>query len=241
MKAYYNGDYEKTLAFMHPLSPKFKSQFHVKNVEAECNLNIISNFIVRGENEYALERISKLPSDIYKKDKFEQLERDAKSRIAEATKRREQMNTAKATERQGQMNRNEYSANRVQTVDTRKRIFWDLVSEEDKVGIAGDYEQCKKNIAQRYGISVADVRKIQAEAIEKGWPMPKDPYLNKNVSQSRPQTQYSTTSGNSLARRCEVCRGSNRLRTLAGCTVCVECEKEVLGLYDYLRRNGLAR
>jgi len=61
------------------------------------------------------------------------------------------------------------------TLAKRKKIFWDLVVEEDRAGIAGDTEQCKIIIAKRYGISASEVSKIQVEAVNKMWPMPEDP------------------------------------------------------------------
>ncbi|MFA7172709.1 MAG: hypothetical protein WC340_04735 [Kiritimatiellia bacterium] len=61
------------------------------------------------------------------------------------------------------------------SLSKRKKIFWDLVVEEDRAGIAGDSEQCRRIIARRYGISVSEVTKIVSEAVSKGWPMPKDP------------------------------------------------------------------
>jgi len=170
LEEYYNKNHEKTLSIMQPLSPKFKSQFHVKNVETECYLNIISGLIEQDRNEYALKKISELPSDIYKKDEIEQLERDAKTRMAEAIERQNQlaMQTAETAERlkqQMSQNNGDVSANRVLTLDTRKRIFWDLVSEEDKAGFVSDSEKCRRIVAQRHGISVDSVFKIQVEGV----------------------------------------------------------------------------
>ena len=52
---------------------------------------------------------------------------------------------------------------------TRKKIFYDLVAEQDKgVGDARAYEI----IATRYKTDLNAVRKIAVEGIKKGWPMP---------------------------------------------------------------------
>lgn len=79
---YRNGEYSKALTSMQSLSPKFKSQFHVKRVEADCYVNIVSNLVWKEEYEAALHEISRLPSDIYDKERIEKLKDKASWSLA---------------------------------------------------------------------------------------------------------------------------------------------------------------
>lgn len=64
----------------------------------------------------------------------------------------------------------------LQSASRRRAIYWALVKEEDRADIAGgDYEQSKRIIAKRYGLSVSEVAKIQVEGVDKRWPIPEDP------------------------------------------------------------------
>jgi len=79
---------------------------------------------------------------------------------------------------------------------SRKKIYRDLVNEEDRAGIAGDYEQCKQFIAKRYGLSVSEVAKIQVEGVDNRWPIPEDPVLGTFISNRKNDTSISASSGN---------------------------------------------
>jgi hypothetical protein len=61
------------------------------------------------------------------------------------------------------------------SLEKRKKIFWDLVLEEDRAGMDVNPRKSHEIVARRYGIPVSEVVKILDEAIRKGWPMPKDP------------------------------------------------------------------
>ena len=61
-------------------------------------------------------------------------------------------------------------------LSSRKRIYWDLVNEEDRADMAdGDYEQSKRIISKRYGLSVSEVDRIQVEGVDNRWPIPEEP------------------------------------------------------------------
>lgn len=61
------------------------------------------------------------------------------------------------------------------SLEKRKKIFWDLVLEEDRAGMDVSPRKSHEVIARRYSIPVSEVVKILDEAIRKGWPMPEDP------------------------------------------------------------------
>jgi FlaA1/EpsC-like NDP-sugar epimerase len=53
------------------------------------------------------------------------------------------------------------------TVDERREIFHDLVTTQDEVR---NVPQSRKIITQKYGISDAQLRKIEEEGINREWP-----------------------------------------------------------------------
>ena len=53
------------------------------------------------------------------------------------------------------------------TVDERREIFHDLVTTQDEVR---NVPQSRKIIIQKYGISDAQLRKIEEEGINREWP-----------------------------------------------------------------------
>lgn len=53
------------------------------------------------------------------------------------------------------------------TVDERREIFHDLVTTQDEVR---NVPQSRKLITQKYGISDAQLRKIEEEGINREWP-----------------------------------------------------------------------
>ncbi len=59
---------------------------------------------------------------------------------------------------------------------TRRKIFWDLVAEQDKKPLDMDWSVAAYGIiASRYGISESKAREIGIEGASKGWPMPRPP------------------------------------------------------------------
>ena len=59
---------------------------------------------------------------------------------------------------------------------SRKQIYWDLVNEEDRADMTdGDYDQSKRIISKRYGLSVSEVDRIQVEGVDNRWPIPEEP------------------------------------------------------------------
>jgi hypothetical protein len=57
-------------------------------------------------------------------------------------------------------------ADKVLTEDERRAIFLALVQAQDEVGVP----QARQAMAERFGIDVAQVRRIEEEGLAAGWP-----------------------------------------------------------------------
>ncbi len=60
-------------------------------------------------------------------------------------------------------------------IEKRKKIFYDLVAEEDRLFALGEKDhslKARKTIVNKYNLTIEQLKKIAFEGIEKDWPMP---------------------------------------------------------------------